>query len=106
MRVAAIVDEFGKLSLGDCGAGDKKRLNHHFVSPLLVVEYEARVRLAAQAKCTPGDKRVVEIARRPGFSRNFGFGFIPAEAGTTDSERLPCISNRFVVNVLVQQCQL
>src|SRR5262245_15976627 len=105
-RVAAIVDEFGELSLRDRRAGDRERLNHHFVSPLLVVENEARIRFAAQAKCATGDEHVAKVVRGTGFSLNLGFGVIPPEGGTTNSKRLPRISDRFVVHVFVQQRQL
>src|SRR5262249_31555831 len=72
--------------------------------PLLVVEDEARIIGAAEHESAARNIRIAEPrVRSPGFSRNVRLRTVPAEAGTTNGERLPRISDRFAVHVFVEQ---
>src|SRR5262245_56721213 len=74
--------------------------------PLLVVEDETRIIDAAEHESAAGDLRIAESrVRSPAFRRYGSAPNIPAEAGTTEGERLPSVSDRFAVHVFVEQRQ-
>jgi hypothetical protein len=85
--ITAVVDEFSEFTLRDRRARDRKRFDNDFVRPLLVVEDEARIWLAAELEDAAWDLRVAEFrVCSPGFSRNVQRRVVPPEGGTTNTD--------------------